>query len=141
VSEDITAVHWPAPVEANRPPSAKMQVSAHRKHKFAGRAKKRKEHIAHADKNERRAEHAYQHKHTHTSADGQHKKRRNTANDTHEVSPLYPRERQRAFRLLAGSQKSFAKHSGIKRTLAHRPMPSRPRSPDDIGGFFIVRNE
>jgi hypothetical protein len=96
VSEDITAVHWPAQAEAKKPPSAKMHVSARRKHKFAGRAKKRKEHIAHADKNERRAEHAHRHKRTHTSDDDQHKKRRNAANDTHlgdsvmcEVSPLY----------------------------------------------------
>ena len=71
-SEDITAVHWPAQAEAERPPPAKTQA---RKHKFAGRAEKRKERIAHADKNERRAEHAHRHKRTHTGADGQHKKR------------------------------------------------------------------
>jgi peptidoglycan-N-acetylglucosamine deacetylase len=81
-SEDITAVHWPAQAEAERPPPAKTQAPAPRKHKFAGRAEKRKQHIAHADKNERRAEHAHRHKRTHTSANGQHKKRRNAANDT-----------------------------------------------------------
>jgi peptidoglycan/xylan/chitin deacetylase (PgdA/CDA1 family) len=87
-SEDITAVRWPAP-------PAKTQAPAPRKHKFAGRAEKRKQHIAHADKNERRAEHAHRHKRTHTSANGQHKKRRNAANDTNlddlamsEASPL-----------------------------------------------------
>jgi peptidoglycan/xylan/chitin deacetylase (PgdA/CDA1 family) len=87
-SEDITAVRWPAP-------PAKTQAPAPRKHKFAGRAEKRKQHIAHADKNERRAEHAHRHKRTHTSVNGQHKKRRNAANDTNlddlavsEVSPL-----------------------------------------------------
>jgi len=72
-SEDITAVHWPAQAEAERPPPAKTQAPAPRKHKFAGRAEKRKQHIAHADKNERRAEHAHRHKRTHTSANGQHK--------------------------------------------------------------------
>jgi hypothetical protein len=61
-SEDITAVHWPAQAEAERPPPAKTQAPAPRKHKFAGRAEKRKQHIAHADKNERRAEHAHRHK-------------------------------------------------------------------------------
>jgi peptidoglycan-N-acetylglucosamine deacetylase len=76
-SEDITAVHWPAQAEAERPPPAKTQAPAPRKHKFAGRAEKRKQHIAHADKNERRAEHAHRHKRTHTSANGQHRKRRN----------------------------------------------------------------
>jgi peptidoglycan/xylan/chitin deacetylase (PgdA/CDA1 family) len=74
-SENITDVHWPAP-------PAKTQAPAPRKHKFAGRAEKRKQRIAHADKNERRAEHAHRHKRTHTSADGQHKKRRNAANET-----------------------------------------------------------
>jgi len=44
-SENITDVHWPAP-------PAKTQAPAHRKHKFAGRAEKRKE------RNERRVEHA-----------------------------------------------------------------------------------
>jgi peptidoglycan/xylan/chitin deacetylase (PgdA/CDA1 family) len=73
-SENITDVHWPAP-------PAKTQASAPRKHKFAGRTGKRKQRIAHADKNERRAEYAHRHKRTHTSADGQHKKRRNAAND------------------------------------------------------------
>src|SRR5262245_17014219 len=58
-SEDITDVHWPAP-------PAKTQAPAPRKHKFAGRSEKRKERIAHADKNERRAEHAHRHKRTHT---------------------------------------------------------------------------
>jgi len=94
-SEDITAVHWPAQAEAERPPPAKTQAPAPRKHKFAGRAEKRKQRIAHADKNERRAEHAHRHKRTHTSTDGQHKKRRNAANDTNlddlamsEVNPL-----------------------------------------------------
>jgi hypothetical protein len=69
--------------------------TAHRKHKFAGRAERRKQHIAHAGKDERRAEHAHRHKRTHTSANGQHRKRRNAANDTNlddlamsEVSPL-----------------------------------------------------
>jgi peptidoglycan/xylan/chitin deacetylase (PgdA/CDA1 family) len=94
-SEDITDVHWPAQAEAKRPPPAKTQAPAPRKHKFSGRAEKRKERIAHADKNERRAEHAHRHKRNHTSANGQHKKRRNAANDTNlddlamcEVSPL-----------------------------------------------------
>jgi len=73
-SEDITDVHWPAP-------PAKTQAPAPRKHKFAGRSEKRKERIAHADKNERRAEHAHRYKRTHTNVDGQHKKRRNAAND------------------------------------------------------------
>src|SRR6516164_9194957 len=41
-SEDITAVHWPAQAEAERPPPTKMQTG-HRKHKFAGRAERRKE--------------------------------------------------------------------------------------------------
>jgi hypothetical protein len=48
-SEDATTVHWPAQAEAKRPPPAKMQT-AHRKHKFAGRAERRKERIAHAGK-------------------------------------------------------------------------------------------
>ena len=73
-SENITDVHWPAP-------PAKTQAPAPRKHKFAGRAEKRKQRIAHADKNERRAEYAHRHKRTHTSANGQHKKRRNAATD------------------------------------------------------------
>ena len=47
----------------------------------AGRSEKRKEHIAHAGKDQRRADHAHQHKRTHTSADGKHKKGRNAAND------------------------------------------------------------
>jgi peptidoglycan/xylan/chitin deacetylase (PgdA/CDA1 family) len=81
-SENITAVHWPAQAKAERPPPPNTQAPAPRKHKFAGRAEKRKQHIAHADKNERRAEHAHRHKRTHTSANGQHKKRRNAANDT-----------------------------------------------------------
>ena len=75
-SENITDVHWPAP-------PAKTQAPAPRKHKFAGRTEKRKQRIAHADKNERRAEYARRHKRTHTSADGQHKKRRNAATDTY----------------------------------------------------------
>ena len=94
-SEDAATVHWPAQAEAERPPPAKTQAPAPRKHKFAGRAEKRKQHIAHADKNERRAEHAHRHKRTHTSANGQHKKRRKAANDTNlddlamsEVAPL-----------------------------------------------------
>jgi hypothetical protein len=74
VSEDITDVHWPAQAEAKRPPPAKTQATAHRKHKFAGRLENRRR-IAHADKNERRAEHAHRHKRTHAGADGQHKKR------------------------------------------------------------------
>jgi peptidoglycan/xylan/chitin deacetylase (PgdA/CDA1 family) len=79
-SEDITDLHWPVQAEAKRPPSAKMQA-AHRKHKFAGRSEKRKERIAHAGKDQRRADHAHQHKRTHTGADGQHKTGRNAAND------------------------------------------------------------
>ena len=75
-SEDITTVHWPAQAEAERPPPAKTLAPAPRKHKFAGRAGKRKQHITHADKNERRAEHAHRAKRTHTSVNGQHKKRR-----------------------------------------------------------------
>jgi hypothetical protein len=74
-SEDITDFHWPAQAEAERPPPAKTKGPAHRKHKFAGRSEKRKGRIAHADKNERRAEHAHRHKRTHAGADGQHKKR------------------------------------------------------------------
>ena len=75
-SEDITAVYLPAQAEAEMPPPAKTQAPAPRKHKFAGRAGKRKQHITHADKNERRAEHAHRAKRTHTSVNGQHKKRR-----------------------------------------------------------------
>jgi peptidoglycan/xylan/chitin deacetylase (PgdA/CDA1 family) len=80
-SEDISAVHWPAQAEAEKPPPIKTQAPAPRKHKFAGRAEKRKQHIAHADKRERRAEHAHRHKRTHTSASqtaqrsGRHKSR------------------------------------------------------------------
>jgi peptidoglycan/xylan/chitin deacetylase (PgdA/CDA1 family) len=80
-SEDITAVHWPAQAEGKRPSPAKSQVLAPRKHKFAGRSEKRKERIAHAGKDQRRADHAHQRKRTDTSADGQHKKGRNAAND------------------------------------------------------------
>jgi hypothetical protein len=94
-SEDITDVHWPVQAEAKRPPPAKTQATAPRLHKFAGRAEKRKQHIAHADKNERRAEHAHRHKRTHTSANGQHKKRGTQRTNTNlddlamsEVSPL-----------------------------------------------------
>jgi peptidoglycan/xylan/chitin deacetylase (PgdA/CDA1 family) len=53
------------------------------------------ESIAHADKDGRPREHAHRQKRTHTSANGQHRKRRNAANDTNlddlamsEVSPL-----------------------------------------------------
>jgi peptidoglycan/xylan/chitin deacetylase (PgdA/CDA1 family) len=63
-SQDTTDVHWPAQAEANRPPSAKMQAPAHRKHKFAGRSEKRKERIAHAGKDERSADHLHRHKRT-----------------------------------------------------------------------------
>jgi peptidoglycan/xylan/chitin deacetylase (PgdA/CDA1 family) len=80
-TEDITDVHWPAQAEVKRPSPAKSQVLASRKHKFAGRSEKRKERIAHVGKDQRRADHAHQHKRTHTSADGQHKKGRNAAND------------------------------------------------------------
>ncbi len=80
-TEDITDVHWPAQAEVKRPSPAKTQVLAPRKHKFAGRSEKRKARIAHAGKDQRRADHAHQHKRTHTSADGQHKKARNAAND------------------------------------------------------------
>jgi peptidoglycan/xylan/chitin deacetylase (PgdA/CDA1 family) len=80
-SQDITDVHWPAQAEAKRPSPAKSQVLAPRKHKFAGRSEKRKERIAHAGKDQLRADHAHRHKLTHTSADGQHKKGRNAAND------------------------------------------------------------
>jgi hypothetical protein len=69
-SEDVTAVHWPVQAEAERSPPAKTQASAPRKHKFAGRSQKRKQHIAQADKNERRAEHTHRHKRTHTSPNG-----------------------------------------------------------------------
>jgi hypothetical protein len=72
-------VHWPAQAEAKKPRPAKTQA---RNHKFAGRAEKRKERVAHASKDQRRAEHAHRHKLTHTSADRQNKKRRNTANNT-----------------------------------------------------------
>jgi peptidoglycan/xylan/chitin deacetylase (PgdA/CDA1 family) len=54
-SEDISDVYWPAQAEAKRPPPAKSQAPAHRKHKFAGRSEKRKARTAHADKNEQRA--------------------------------------------------------------------------------------
>jgi hypothetical protein len=47
-SQEITDVHWPAQAEAKRPPPAKSQVLAPRKHKFAGRSEKRKARIAHA---------------------------------------------------------------------------------------------
>jgi peptidoglycan/xylan/chitin deacetylase (PgdA/CDA1 family) len=80
-TEDIFDVHWPAQAEVKRPSPAKSQVLAPRKHKFAGRSEKRKEHIAHAGKDQRRADHAHQHKRTHTSVDGQYKKGRNAAND------------------------------------------------------------
>ena len=73
-SEGITDVHWPAQAEAKTPPPAKTQAPPPRKHKFADRSEKRKERIAHADKNQRRAEHAHRHKRTHAGADGQHKK-------------------------------------------------------------------
>jgi len=93
-SEDITAVQWPSQAEAEGPPPAKTQAPAPRKHKFGGRAEKRKQHIAQADKNEQRAKHVHRHKRTHTSTNGQHKKRHNAANDTNrddlamsEVSP------------------------------------------------------
>jgi peptidoglycan/xylan/chitin deacetylase (PgdA/CDA1 family) len=72
-SENVTDVHWPTP-------PAKTQAPAPRKHKFA--AENRKKRIAHADKNERRAEHAHRHKRTRTSADGQHKRGRNAATNT-----------------------------------------------------------
>jgi peptidoglycan/xylan/chitin deacetylase (PgdA/CDA1 family) len=72
-SENVTDVHWPTP-------PAKTQAPAPRKHKFA--AENRKERIAHADKNERRAEHAHRHKRTDTSAHGQHKRGRNAATNT-----------------------------------------------------------
>src|SRR5262249_18164935 len=78
-TKDITAAHWPAQAEAERPPPAKTQAPAPRKHKFAGRAKKRKQYIAHADKNERRAEHAHRHKRTHT------RQGRNAVNDTNSM--------------------------------------------------------
>ena len=80
-SQDITDVHWLAQAEAKRPSPAKSQVLAPRKHKFAGRSEKRKARIAHAGKDQLRADHAHRHKLTHTSADGQHKKGRNAAND------------------------------------------------------------
>jgi hypothetical protein len=80
-TENITDVHWPAQAEVKRPSPAKSQVLAPRKHKFAGRSEKRKARLTHAGKDERRADHAYQHKRTHTSADGQHKKGRHAAND------------------------------------------------------------
>jgi hypothetical protein len=80
-TEDITDVHWPAHAEAKRSSPAKSQVLTPRKHKFAGRSEKRKERIAHAVKDQRRADHAHQRKRTHTSANGQHKKGRNAAND------------------------------------------------------------
>jgi peptidoglycan/xylan/chitin deacetylase (PgdA/CDA1 family) len=81
-SENITDVHW-------QTPPVKTQAPAPRKHKFAGRAEKRKERIAHADKNEWRAEHAHRHKRTHAGADGQRKKWRNAANDTNlDDSPM-----------------------------------------------------
>jgi hypothetical protein len=74
-SEDISDVYWPAQAEAKRPPPAKSQAPAHRKHKFAGRSEKRKARTAHADKNEQRAGQAHRHRRTHAGADGQHKKR------------------------------------------------------------------
>jgi peptidoglycan/xylan/chitin deacetylase (PgdA/CDA1 family) len=81
-TENITDVHWPAQAEAKRPSPAKSQAPAPRKHKFAGRSEKRKKRIAHADKNDRRGEHAHRRNRTHTSADSQHRKRRNASNDT-----------------------------------------------------------
>jgi hypothetical protein len=63
-AEDITNVHWPAQAEVKRPSPAKSQVLAPRKHKFAGRSEKRNARIAHAGKDQRRADHAYQHKRT-----------------------------------------------------------------------------
>jgi hypothetical protein len=63
-TEDITDVHWPAQAEVKRPSPAKSQVLAPRKHKFAGRSEKRNARIAHAGKDQRRADHAYQHKRT-----------------------------------------------------------------------------
>ena len=80
-SEDITDVHWPAQAEAKRPSPAKSQMLAPRKHKFTARSEKGKERIAHAGKDERRADHAHRHRRTHTCADGQHKKGRNAANN------------------------------------------------------------
>src|SRR5215469_9183566 len=65
----------PAQAEAKEPSPAKSKELASRKHKFAGRSQKRKERIAHAGKDERRAEHTHRHKRTHPGADGQHKKR------------------------------------------------------------------
>jgi hypothetical protein len=73
-NQDTIDVHWPAQAEAKRPSPAKSQVLASRKRKFAGRSEKRKERIAHVGKDQRQADHAHQHKRTHTSADGQHKK-------------------------------------------------------------------
>src|SRR5262249_25748084 len=76
-SEDVTDVHSPAPAEAKQAPRATKQEGNH-----PGRAQKRKDRIVHASKDQRRAEHAHRHKLTHTSADRQNKKRRNTANNT-----------------------------------------------------------
>jgi peptidoglycan/xylan/chitin deacetylase (PgdA/CDA1 family) len=94
-SEDTTTVRWPAQAEAERAQPAKTQAPAPRKHKFAGRAERRKERIAYAGKDERWAEHAHRHKRTHTRANGQHRKRSNAANDTNlddlamsEINPL-----------------------------------------------------
>ena len=57
-SENITAVHWPAP-------PAKTQGPAPRKHKFASRSEKRKERLTHAGKDKRRLDHAHRRKLTH----------------------------------------------------------------------------
>src|SRR5262249_41792786 len=65
----------PAQAEAKEPSPAKSQALASRKHKFAGRSQKRKERIAHAGKDERRAGNTHRHKRTHPGADGQHDKR------------------------------------------------------------------
>jgi hypothetical protein len=69
-SQDTTDVHWPAQAEAKKPSPAKSQTPAPRKHKFSGRSEKRKARIAHAGKDQLRADHAHRHKLTHTSADG-----------------------------------------------------------------------
>ena len=62
-------------------PAASYVIAMANKPKARSPALTRKQHIAHADKNERRTEHAHRHKRTHTSANGLHKKRRSAAND------------------------------------------------------------
>src|SRR5262249_31225773 len=62
-------------------PAASYVIAMANKPKARSPVLTRKQHILHADKHERRTEHAHRHKRTHTSANGLHKKRRSAAND------------------------------------------------------------